>query len=156
MTLATPSGPAVSNTSCLIALEVIGRLDLLADQYRSLLIPPAVAHEWGVPTPPWITVLGVQNQTAVQVLRLHLGHGEAEAIVLSLEVAAQRLILDDQRARNIAASLGVQVTGTLGIVLRAKQVGLIPLVRPLLEDLDQAGFWLSPSLVQQALHIAGE
>jgi predicted nucleic acid-binding protein len=151
-----PRGATVSNTSCLIVLETIGRLDLLERIYQSLLIPPAVANEWGTPCPAWISVRALQNQSLVQALRLQLGPGEAEAIALSVDLGVGRIILDDQRARRIAAQMSLPVTGTIGVVLRAKQLGLIPLVRPILDDLRAAGFWLSDALLQQSLQLAGE
>ena len=146
----------VSNTSCLIGLETIGRLDLLEQLYPQLLIPPAVAIEWGTPVPHWILCQSIQNKALAQALSLQLGPGEAEAIALAVEIGAQRLILDDQRARRIAVQLHVPVTGTVGVALAAKQQGFLPLVRPLFDDLKAAGFWLSDPLLQQALRLAGE
>jgi predicted nucleic acid-binding protein len=146
----------VSNTSCLIAIETIGRLDLLPQLYQELVIPPAVSSEWGTAPPPWLRVLGITNPALVQSLRLQLGAGEAEAIALAVETSASRLILDDQRARNVAVSLQLTITGTVGIILRAKQRSIVPLVRPIFDDLRKGSFWLSPSLYQQAPQMAGE
>jgi uncharacterized protein len=146
----------VSTTSCLIALEAIGRLDLLPRIYQDFLITPAVASEWAAPTFPWLTVQALRSQTLAQALRLQLGAGEAEAISLAVEVSAARLILDDQRARRVPANLKLMVTGTIGIILGAKQRGFLPLVHPVLDDLRTSGFWLSDALYQQALHVAGE
>ena len=156
MTSRMPSGKTVSNTSCLIGLESIGRLDLLERLYQTLVIPSAVASEWGIVLPPWMAVQAVQNHMLMQALRIQLGAGEAEAIALSVESGAARLILDDQRARRTAAQLQVPITGTIGVILRAKHLGLLPLVRPIFDDLRAAGFWLSDALLQQSLQIAGE
>lgn len=154
VTSPTPSGVTVSNTSCLIALEAVGRLDLLQLLYRQLVIPPAVVGEWGMPCAAWMTVQAVQNQPLVRALQLQLGPGEA--IALAAEQNATRLILDDQRARRVAAQMQVPFTGTVGVVLRAKQLGFLPLVRPVFDDLRAAGFWLSDALLQKSLQIAGE
>ncbi len=156
MTSPTPNGPTVSNTSGLIALEAIGRLDLLERLYQKLLIPPAVESEWGTPCPSWMIVSPIRNQTLVQALRLQLGAGESEAIALSTDCGAARLILDDQRARRIAAQLQVPITGTLDIVIHAKQRGFLSLVRPVFDDLRASGFWLSDALMQHSLQLAGE
>lgn len=156
MTSPTPNKATVTNTSCLIALESIARLDLLQALYQNVVIPPAVASEWGTPAPQWVKVIAIQNQALAQALRMQLGPGEAEAITLAVEISANRLILDDQRARSIATSLQVPVTGTVGIALRAKQQGILPLVRPIFDDLRAAGFWLSDALYQQGLQLAGE
>jgi len=103
-----------------------------------------------------VKVKTIHDQALAQALRLQLGPGEAEAITLAVEISAGRLILDDQRARRIATSLQVPITGTVGIALRAKQQGFLPLVRPIFDDLRAAGFWLSDGLYKQALHLAGE
>jgi hypothetical protein len=140
----------------LIVLEATAHLDLLQHLYQAVLIPPAVAAEWGTPPPPWLRVQPISNQPLAQALRLQLGPGEAEAIALAVEIGANRLILDDRRARRIASNLQVPITGTVGIVLRAKQLGFIPLVRPVLDAMRTAGFWLSDPLYKQALQLAGE
>jgi predicted nucleic acid-binding protein len=154
--LATPSNSTISNSSCLIALEVTAHLDLLRLLYQAVLIPPAVAAEWGMAIPPWLKVQSIGNQPLAQALRLQLGPGEAEAITLAVETGASRLILDDRRARRVANNLHVPITGTVGVVLRAKQRGFIPLVRPVLDAMRLAGFRLSDLLYQQALQLAGE
>ncbi len=156
MTLPTLNKATVSNTSCLIALETIRRLDLLGDVYQEVLIPPAVAAEWGMVAPPWLKVQNLGDQALAQVLSLQLGPGEAEAIALAMEIGAGRLLSDDQQARRMATSLQVTITGTVGIILRAKLQGLLPEVRVVLDELRASGFWLSDSLYQQALHLAGE
>ena len=156
MTSPTPSRPTVSNTSCLIAFETVQRLDLLEQIYEEVLLPEAVAQEWGLPPPPWLKVKSISNQALAKALRLQLGPGEAEAIALAVELGADRLILDDQRARQIAAKLQIPITGTVGIALRAKHNGLLPLVRPFFDQLRAAGFRLSDRLLQQALQLAGE
>jgi uncharacterized protein len=156
VTSPTPNSATVSNTSCLIALEAIGKIDLLEKLYQKVLIPPAVASEWGTACPQWIVTQQVQSQALVQALRLQLGAGEAEAIALSVEINAARVILDDQRARRVGVQLHQTVTGTIGIILRAKQLGIVPLVRPIFDDLRAAGLWISQNLLRQALQIAGE
>jgi predicted nucleic acid-binding protein len=115
-----------------------------------------VATEWGTSAPQWVKVIAIHNQALAQALRLQLGPGEAEAITLAVEISASRLILDDQRARGIATNLQVPITGTVGIALRSKQQGILPLVRPVFDDLRAAGFWMSDALYRQALQLAGE
>src|SRR5438552_1084224 len=103
MTSPMPDPPTVSNTSCLIALSSVAQLDLLERLYKQVVIPQAVADEWGLPMPAWLTVHKVANQALAQALHMQLGAGEAEAIALAVEVGAERLILDDLLARNVAA-----------------------------------------------------
>ncbi len=151
-----PDPVTVSNSSCPIGLELIGRLDLLRGLYGTVVVPTAVADECGSRLPPWFQVETVQNQGMVRSLRLELGSGESEAIVLAAEVGASRLILDDKKARRIARQLGLPITGTLAVLLRAKQQGLLSGVREVLDDLAKAGFRISDALIRDTLRRAGE
>ncbi len=151
-----PNAPTIANTSCLIALDACGRLGVLEQVYGQLLIPVAVAHEWGKARPPWIVVHAVQNQALVHILQLALGPGEAEAIALAQELSAARIVLDDKKARRIANALGLPVTGTIAVLLRAKEKRVIPSVGDAIQDLIRAGFRLSSALIAQAFSLAGE
>ena len=151
-----PNGPTISNSSCLIALDAIGRIEILRHLYTSIVVPDAVAQECGAAMPSWANVQSVQNHPFVRTLRLNLGAGESEAIALAVECGADRLILDDSKARKTAVQLQLPVTGTLAIVLRAKQHGHIATVRDVLDDLRAAGFFVSDALLQQVLNSAGE
>lgn len=144
----------MSDTSCLIALERVGRLDLLPRLFSAVLAPPAVVREFGA-APSWLSMATLPDHTLAAALGLLLGPGEAEAIA----VAAQRkcrVVLDDRQARAAAARLGVETIGTIGILLRAKRGGLIPELKPLLDALDEAGFRLDVRLRRRALEIAEE
>ena len=82
---------------------------------------------------------------------------KAEAIALAVEQSATRLLVDEHRARVVASRLGVRTIGCLGILLEAKQHGLIATIRPLLDKLEtQAGFWVGGELRSQVLSTAGE
>ncbi len=151
-----PDPVTVSNSSCLIALELIGRLDLLRGLYGTIVVPTAVAGECGSRLPQWVRADAVKNQGMVRSLRLELGSGESEAIVLAGEVAASRLILDDKKARRIARQLGLPITGTLAVLLRAKQQGLLASVRDVLDELAASRFRISRDLIQETLRRAGE
>lgn len=145
----------VLDSTCLIALEKIGRLDLLPGLFSHLHAPPAVADEFGRSL-PWLTVTSVSNQFSVTVLRTQLDRGEAEALVLASELAAERVVLDHKKARRIAGTLELRVIGTVGIVLRAKQAGMIEACRPVLEELRRVGFHISEALFKEALRLADE
>jgi hypothetical protein len=75
---------------------------------------------------------------------------------LALEVKAELLIVDDRPARRLALNLGISVAGTAGILLRAKQLGFVPEVRPLLDEIIRRGFRLSPAIRAKLLDDAGE
>jgi predicted nucleic acid-binding protein len=149
------SGEAVCNSTCLIALERIGQRELLPRVFPTVYAPAAVREEVGVAI-PWLTSNEVSNLSTGTVLKMQLGDGEAQAIALALEVPGVEVILDDKKARRIARQLGLRVIGTVGILLRAKRMGVVPAIRPLLQALQTAGFRLSPALLQEALRIAGE
>ena len=80
----------------------------------------------------------------------------AEAIILAKELNADLLILDEKLARDYAKKLNVKITGTLGVLLKAKELGLVDTVRELLDILVKKGVWLSPKLIEKVLNLAGE
>ena len=145
---------AVVDCACLIGLERIGRLDLIPALLDPIFIPPAVAEEFGS-QPPWVTIQAAQDSGMVAALRLIVDAGEAEAITLAHEMSL-RIILDDRKAREAAQRLGVPVTGTVGLLLKAKRNGLVPVVRPLLDALNAHQFRIAENLYVEALRLAGE
>jgi predicted nucleic acid-binding protein len=149
---------AVSDASALIALDRIRLLETMAPLLDGLLIPPAVAHEIAptVRVPAWCSVRGLAQEIPESVRREGLGHGETEAIALSIESDRCPLILDERRARRLAISLGLPIVGTAGLLVRAKREGLLDVVRPHLEALIETGFFVSPNVVERALRQAGE
>ncbi|MDY7015881.1 MAG: DUF3368 domain-containing protein [Cyanobacteriota bacterium] len=156
----------VSNTSPITNLAAIAHLDLLNQLYGTIWIPEAVYEEltrFEVPgsmevrSHSWIETIPVANVELVAQLELELDPGEAAAIALAVERQATLLMLDERRGVRIAARYGLRVQGVLGILLRAKTLGLIPLVRPLLDALmNDAGFWMTNHLYQRILQIARE
>ncbi len=145
---------AVVDAACLIGLERIGHLDILPTLFDPILIPPAVANEFGHPL-PWLQVRSPVNKALVTALKTILGSGESEAIVLAQEAQALA-VLDDKQARRAARQLGLKVKGTVGLLAQAKQAGVIPLLKPLLNDLEANGFFLSDEVKEEALRLAGE
>lgn len=149
------SSSAVTDSTCLIGLERIQRLDILPQLFSPIMIPLAVQAEVGITT-TWLTVVAVQNRAVVAALNTQVDDGEAEAIALALEIGNVFAILDDLAARRVATQLGLKIIGTVGVLLRAKQQGIISEIRPLLIALNQADFRISGALVCRALEIAGE
>jgi predicted nucleic acid-binding protein len=145
---------AVIDSACLIGLERIGALDLLPALIDPSMAPPAVALEFGT-LPPWMLVRAPLDVGMVAALRLIVDAGESEAIVLAYETRT-RIILDDRKAREAARRLGVPVTGTVGLLLKAKEAGLVPAIRPLLDALDANQFRIGEALRAEALRLAGE
>lgn len=147
--------PAVTNSTCLIGLERIERLDILPQVFSSVTIPTAVSIEVGFEA-DWLRVRPVQNLAVAATLKTQVDEGEAEAIALAMELEDVFLILDDRKARQLALQLNLKVIGTVGMLLRAKRNGIIPEIKPLLTALNQANFRISEPLIQKALRIAGE
>ena len=152
----------VSNSSPLIALAKIEKLDIL--EY-DLVIPKAVFNETTEPEKEYMKelyewgkdkVVGVRNRKAVEYLELILGKGEAETIVLSEELNADAVLIDDLKARKIARLRGLKVIGTIGVLLDAKERGRVHEVKPLLEELMKNKIRISEELHDHALELANE
>jgi len=159
-----PPRPVISNTSPLINLAGVGQLELLRQLYTEVWIPALVLAEYqakrGADEPdlrgvPWIAVRPMEPASSLQALGT-LGAGEAAAITLAQASAAQLVILDDKRARRTARQLRLPVVGTLGVLLAAKQLDLLPAIRPVLDALIAQGRRISPALYDEALRAAGE
>ena len=146
----------IADASCLILLEKIGALELLRQLFGYITITDIVAAEYGLLLPEWVAVQAAQDARQLRFLTLTLDRGEASAIALALEQPDCLLIMDERRGRLVAQRLQLDVTGTLGILLRAKSRGVITAVKPLLDAIGATNFRLSPSLVQGVLTQAGE
>lgn len=145
---------AVVDSTCLIGLERIGRLDILPALFANVVVPPEVAREFGTFL-PWLKVEMPASNALTSALKMMLDDGEADAIALASE-RGYGIVLDDRQARRVAKNLGVAVVGTVGLLFRAKRDGIIPAVRPLLENLELNGFYLSSELKEEALRLANE
>lgn len=146
----------IADTSCLIILTKIDELDLLFKLYGNILTTAEVAKEFNEPLPAWITINEVADKHVQQVLELQVDLGEASAIALALETEDCTIILDDIKARKLANKLGLKITGTVGIIVKAKLNGLIPSIKPYIEKIRKTNFHLSTDIELQALKIAGE
>lgn len=148
----------ISNSSPLIALSEIGKLNLLNELFGEVIVPDAVEKEvYGEkPSPKWIKVSSVTQRLASHILESGLGPGESEAVCLSMEIDADILILDDLNARRVAEKLEINITGTLGILLLAKEKNLIKSIKPLMEELVKGDFRISDELYEDMLDLAGE
>ncbi len=158
----------VSNTSPLTNLAAIGQFSLLQALFGQIAVPAAVVNElsdggvnWPgateVATATWAVSHTISNRSLVDALRLDLDYGESETIGLALELNADLVLLDEQAARYAAQYFNLRVMGVVGILLRAKQAGLLPNVHPPLVALrQQAGFYLSEAVYRHALALAGE
>jgi predicted nucleic acid-binding protein len=144
----------ISDASCLIGLSNIGKLDILSKLYSKVIIPPAVEREYGNHV-PFTEVIRPSDNDLVRSLGLFLGAGESEAIALALEWSAA-IILDDKKARSVAEGMGLRPVGTVGILLLAKRERLIQSLTQTIDELEKNGFYVSASVKQQAIKLAGE
>ncbi len=146
---------AVSDSTCLIGLERINRLDILAKSFKEVYIPPMIEMETGLSL-GWLVVKPVRNTTLVRALTTQVDAGESEVIALALELKEVIVVLDDKKARRMANEMGLQVIGTIGLLLNAKKRSLVGAVKPILEDLNGVGFHISQPLYRTALQLAKE
>jgi predicted nucleic acid-binding protein len=144
----------ISDASCLIGLNNIGKLDILSKLYSNVIIPPAVEREYGGKV-PFVEVIAPSDNDLVRSLELFLGAGESEAIASAIELSTP-IILDDKKARTVAEGMGLHPVGTIGILLRAKHEGLIQSLTQTINELEQKSFYVSAAISEQAIRLAGE
>jgi len=146
----------ISDTSCLILLSKIDELNLLGKLSENVFITPEIKNEFTKDLPTWIKVKKPTDKHYQRILEIDLDKGEASAIALSLDLQNSIIILDDLKGRKIAEKLNLRYSGTFGLILRAKQVGLIEKVKPILAKIRQTNFRFSEELFEITLHEAGE
>lgn len=155
----------VSDTTPLISLMKLNHLEILKDLYNEIYIPNAVYKEieFGknkkyykdLSLIKWINIVEILNKDELNFLK-PLDSGEAEAIILAKELKSDLIIIDEKIGRYYANNAHLKVTGTLGILLKAKRLGLIIELKPLLNELTSKGVWIERSLIQEVLMKADE
>ncbi|RIV25584.1 DUF3368 domain-containing protein [Fibrisoma montanum] len=153
----------VSDTTIISNLYQVDLLPLLTSLYGEVIIPQAVADELHRLGPNlvhafgWLTVRQVSTTEQLTQLLRELDIGESEALVLAQELQADWLLIDERKGRYYAELLHLAYIGTLGVLLEAKKAGLIPAVRPVLDELQhKAGAWYHTSLIREVLRQANE
>lgn len=156
----------VVNSTPLIALCGIGQLNILRELYHDIYIPDAVYCEVTAledsaclqikTAGEWIHVEKIQNVTEKKMYKAKLHDGEVEVMILAQEKMADLVIIDDNAAKKTAKYLGLTVTGTLGVLIKAKRQGVIEEIYPFLCKMRQNGFYMDPGLVDEVLAQAGE
>lgn len=156
----------VGDSSPLIALAIIGQLELLPRLYSRVVIPPDVWEEItingaGLPgalAVSRLTWLDIQTPSSelLKPLTILLDRGEAQAIALALSIPESTVLLDDAQARRVAERFGVSRIGTLGILRRAKKAGLVDAIKPYISQLQTNGIYIRQNLIDAVLRDAGE
>jgi predicted nucleic acid-binding protein len=157
---------AVVNASPIILLSRVGELDLLRAVTRDVCVPTRVVIEvdakgggdsasQALEAASWLRRIDA-GEVPATIAAWNLGAGESAVLAVASSMPGAHVILDDREARRCAAALGVPAFGTIGVVLRAKRVGAVPAVRPILERLMVAGMYVTHGLLDAAAAIVGE
>jgi predicted nucleic acid-binding protein len=157
----------VSDSTVLIGLVKIGKLDLLKKIFSNVFIPEEVFKEVvergkGKPgskvikEAAWIEANPVKDKIQVAFLLGSLEKGEAEVLVLARELEADLILLDEEKARKSAVIAGFEIIGLLGLFILVKNLGLIHEVRPLVDELPRKKFRISDKIIEKTLKNAGE
>ena len=156
----------VINTSPWVSLAICGQTEMLPKLYQKILMPSAVRKEIlaggksqigikELKQASWIQAIEIQDPTKVVLLH-ELDRGEAEVIILAQEQHVKEVIIDERVARMHAQIAGLEVVGTLGLLLRLKKHGHISHIRPLIEKLLQGGMYIRENIITGILHEVGE
>ena len=157
----------VCDSTALIGLVKVGKIELLRKIFSEIIIPEAVYAEVviqgegkegseEVKNAPWKKREEVKDKRAVELLSRHLNKGEAEVLILGKELEADWLVIDEDEARDSAFSAGFKVIGLAGILLAAKDLGYIKEIKPLLDELRSKNFWIGASVYETILNKAKE
>jgi predicted nucleic acid-binding protein len=153
----------IANTTPLIALANIDQLELLHKLYGTIIIPQAVMDEivrdparQRVRGSSWIKVEAIRDQSQKDIFRARLHAGEVEVMILAREQKADLVILDDNAAKKTAKFLGFNVTGTLGVLLKAKKEGYLEKIEPVMNELIRDGLFIIDTVKRYVLREAGE
>lgn len=157
----------VSDTSPILALHHLGLIPILGKMFERVAVPPAVKAELDLPRPKFevvdisryefIDLRTPHDAVSIADFRRTLDIGESEALALALEINAQAILIDEASGRAVAAERHLLAIGTLGILLRAKELGYVDRVRPLVERLvSEIDFFVSQELKRHVFELAGE
>lgn len=158
----------VADTSVILNLCCVGQADLLQALFKQVWIPEEVNAEFerlsqhrqrfqGLQVPAWAAIRPAVAIPAHLSALPNLHAGETAALALALDCHADAVLMDESTGRRAAHLLGLPVIGILGVLLQARRAGLLSAIKPVIERLEtDAGFWLAPALVTEALENCGE
>jgi predicted nucleic acid-binding protein len=151
----------IPDASCLILMHKIGKVDILCDLYEQVTITHEISKEYRMPLPQWMRIDSVDHLAHLKLIQSthksdRLGSGEKSAMMLALSYTSHLLVIDDLVAREVARSLGLRITGTLGLFLKAKQCGIISSIADQLEAIKKTNFYISSAVEKEILRLANE
>lgn len=141
----------ISNTSCLIVLDNIGMLDVLKELYGKVFITEEVLKEFGKTVPDWIEVRKVSDNKYLKLMKNFVDLGEASTIALAVETDDIVIILDDLKARKLGQKLNLKITGTIGVLIKARKRNIITSTQEVLNRLRNEGFRISDEIEKEFL-----
>lgn len=141
----------IADASVLIIFDKLKRFDILQRIYQNIYTTTEISQEFNRPLPVWIKVEPVKDQKYLKFIRTQVDLGEASAIALAAEKDDALLIPDDLKARKLARQLGMSFTGTLGVINKAKELGIINKIKPLIEQLREIDFRVSENIIENLL-----
>lgn len=142
----------IADTSCLIVLQKIDRLEVLKELFGQLYITKEIADEYGDKLPTWIIQKTTIDPTKQRILQLDLDKGEASALALALENEDALVLIDEKKGRKKATALGLKIMGTLGVLIKAKEKGFINSMLLEIEKLKSVEFRMSDKLIESILN----
>lgn len=156
----------IVNSTPLIILSNAQSLSVLKSVYNEITIPKAVFDEVTAKEDSacnelrdnldWIHIENISNEASKRMYQAKLHAGEVEVMILAQETNAELVILDDNAAKKTAKFLGLTVTGTLGVLLKAKNLGIIPSIKPIIDRIRDNGFFITDDIYNLVLNKAGE
>jgi len=155
----------ISNTTPIITLLTISKLELLKDIYGKIIIPKGVYEEieQGKSKPyycdlskiSWIEIKSIRDRQPLKYLH-DLDKGEAEVIILANEINADLVIIDEKAGREFAEHFNLKLTGTIGVLLKAKETGLIQEIKSLLNKMIENCIWIYKKLTDKIIELSNE
>lgn len=157
----------ICNATPLIAFSRINQLSLMQKIVNTILITKSVAAEISeyssasydtitLLNEHWIKVVSVKSENQVKSLLPSLDRGEAEVIALALERQARLVLIDELTGRKVAESLGLKISGSVGILIKAKELGEVQEIKPLLIAMKSRGIYFSDRFINKVLEQVGE
>ncbi len=157
----------VVNSTPLIYFSIINKLDILKQLYGKVYVPYGAYEEVCIEgssrvgsdilkNSDFLIIEKIKNEDARKFFQTSLHKGEAEVMILGNEIKADLCIIDDLLARKYAKYLGFNITGTLGILIKAKEKGIIEKVKPLIDELIKNNIYINDKLYGTILKIADE
>ena len=155
----------ISDSTAITNLYQIKLLMVVKQLYGEIFIPEGVYQELSnfsdqkelIDQSDWIKICKIKDQNLLNELLEELDRGEAEAILLAIESRSDLLIIDERKGRQVAKQYGLRLIGILGVLINAKEKGIIPAVKSCMDELvDKAGFYVSKELYEDVLRRVGE